>query len=377
MSMPFYTQPQFFDPAKEQEAKRRRLFAEQMMQQGSQPMPTEYAGGLAVPQSPLLGLSKAIQSGIGGYQMRKADEADAEIQRQRQEIYQQALNAPTREEAGAILAQDPSMMGEALKMKFPAAAVGGATGQIADRLIAEGVDPLEAIFIAKSGLGVGRTYDARTGTVSPMMGAPEAGGDIKYGEEAGKQRAVLEYKPRIDTAQALAKDVATAKTSVGGYGQDVANSIQLIDNLIASKGFNNAIGPVQSRLPTVRGSTADAEAMLNQIKGVAFLDSIQEMRGLGALSNAEGDAATRAATRMQSATSEQGFREAAEDYKAIMSQGLARMQAKAGVPQQMPQPAIPNRADPLAAARDAISRGAPREAVIKRLQENGIDATGL
>jgi hypothetical protein len=43
-------------------------------------------------------------------------------------------------------------------------------------------------------------------------------------------------------------------------------------------------------------------------------------------------------------------------------------------------PGAPSRPDPsgaLAAARDAIARGAPRDAVIKRLQENGIDPAGL
>jgi hypothetical protein len=49
-----------------------------------------------------------------------------------------------------------------------------------------------------------------------------------------------------------------------------------------------------------------------------------------------------------------------------------------------PAPATPARAtpaaakqDPLAAARDAIARGANREAVIKRLKDNGIDTKGL
>jgi hypothetical protein len=41
-----------------------------------------------------------------------------------------------------------------------------------------------------------------------------------------------------------------------------------------------------------------------------------------------------------------------------------------------PAPA-PGKQDPLAAARDAIARGANRDAVIKRLKENGIDTKGL
>jgi hypothetical protein len=344
---------QFYDPTQEAEIKRRRRMAEMLQQQG-QSRPTEVVSGYAVPQSGFEGLARGLAGFAGGYEGAKADMMEQEQAKQRQQLADALIKAGTREEAAAIMAQDPSMINEAMRMKYPTTAIGGATGQIADRLIAEGVDPLEAILIAKSGIGVGRTYDANTRTVAPMAGAPEAGGAIKYGEEAGKLGAQLELKPQIQTAEAIAKDKATAMTTVGGYATDVANNIQLIDNLLASPGFESAVGPIQSRLPNIRGTTADADAMIEQIKGVAFLDSIQEMRGLGALSNAEGDAATRAATRMKNASSEQGFREAAEDYKAIMTQGLARMQAKAGVPQQMPQAAIPNRADPLAAARDAM-----------------------
>jgi hypothetical protein len=47
--------------------------------------------------------------------------------------------------------------------------------------------------------------------------------------------------------------------------------------------------------------------------------------------------------------------------------------------QGMPKTAQPasGASDPLAAARDAIAKGAPRDAVIQRLMENGIDAAGL
>jgi hypothetical protein len=44
---------------------------------------------------------------------------------------------------------------------------------------------------------------------------------------------------------------------------------------------------------------------------------------------------------------------------------------------QAPAQAAPQAADPLAQARDAIARGASRDAVIQRLQQHGIDASGL
>jgi hypothetical protein len=375
-----FTQAQMFDPNQEAEIKRRRKMAEQL-QAMSAPKQTEVVSGFAVPQSGLEQLARGLAGGIGAYQGAQADQAEGDLAKSRAALVAKALSNTDRQQAAQTLAQDPAMADQAIKIGFPNALFGGATGQFADRLEKLGVDPLQAALIAKSGLGVGRGIDPATGMVSPMAGVPEAGSAIKYGEKAGEKQAELQYQPKIEAekeAQTIrAKDVATAQTGVNSYADTIANNMQLIDNLIASPGFNGAIGTVDSKLMTLSGDTADSEAMLKQVQGSAFLDSIQEMRGLGALSNAEGAAATQAATRMQAASSEEGFRQAAEDYKAIMQQGLARMQQKAGVPQNMPEAAIPNRADPLAAARDAIAKGAPREAVLKRLQENGINPAGL
>jgi hypothetical protein len=191
-----------FDPTQEVKIKRQRRMAE-MLQKQSQARPTEVVGGYAVPQSGFEGLAKGLAGFAGGYQGAEADAAEADMVKQRQKVYADALAAGSREDAGAILAQDPAMIGEAIKMKFPTSALGGATGQIADRLIAQGVDPLEAILIAKSGLGTGRTM--QDGMVKPMAGAPEAGGAIKYGEEAGKLGAQLALKPEIARATESAK----------------------------------------------------------------------------------------------------------------------------------------------------------------------------
>jgi hypothetical protein len=46
-------------------------------------------------------------------------------------------------------------------------------------------------------------------------------------------------------------------------------------------------------------------------------------------------------------------------------------------PSSQPAPQPQAGSDPLATAREAIRQGAPREAVIQRLRENGIDTTGL
>lgn len=75
-----------------------------------------------------------------------------------------------------------------------------------------------------------------------------------------------------------------------------------------------------------------------------------------------------------------------------MNQGVVDQRLRGGAPSAAAQaapgvaqppgaapgaPPIPAGADPLAAARDAITRGADRNAVIRRLQQNGINPTGL
>lgn len=74
----------------------------------------------------------------------------------------------------------------------------------------------------------------------------------------------------------------------------------------------------------------DFQNKVNQAKSGAFLTAIQQMRGLGALSNAEGDTATKAVARMDTATSEEGFLAALSDYERIIDQATARAQGRMG-----------------------------------------------
>lgn len=71
-----------------------------------------------------------------------------------------------------------------------------------------------------------------------------------------------------------------------------------------------------------------------------------------------------------------------DEESGFVSRGAAKDQARAvppggggSAPRQAPQE--PTGGEPLAQARDAIAKGADRNAVIKRLRENNIDPTGL
>jgi hypothetical protein len=78
----------------------------------------------------------------------------------------------------------------------------------------------------------------------------------------------------------------------------------------------------QSNFPTTKGSkVADFENLVEQARGGSFLTAVQQMRGLGALTEAEGKAATAAVNRMNIATSDEGFLKALRDYKAVVERG--------------------------------------------------------
>jgi len=251
---------QFFDPTQEAEIKRRRKMAE-MLQAQAAPSQTQVVSGYAVPQSGLEALAKGLSGGYGAYQGARADSMEEDLAASRQKIYAEALGAGSREEAGSILAQDPAMIGEAIKMKFPTSALGGATGQIADRLIEQGVDPLEAILIAKSGLGVGRTYDADKGAVAPMAGAPEAGGAIKYGEEAGKLGAELAMKPEIARATESAKSNAQTSSELKELTSVMPQLDATVDKLgtLADKATYTIGGRAVGELVRQAGGTRESD----------------------------------------------------------------------------------------------------------------------
>lgn len=106
---------QFFDPSQEIKIKQRRRMAEMLQKQGGV-KPTEVVSGFAVPQSGLEHLARGLASGIGSYQDAKAAKDEEALAKSRQDLLSQALEklGTDQKGAGAMLAQDPSMLSAGL-----------------------------------------------------------------------------------------------------------------------------------------------------------------------------------------------------------------------------------------------------------------------
>lgn len=95
-------------------------------------------------------------------------------------------------------------------------------------------------------------------------------------------------------------------------------------------GFTTVVGATM--LPGARfvpgTSAADFQARFDQIKGSAFLQAYETLKGGGQITNIEGEKGTAALNRMSIAQSEREFIQAAREFQEVVQKGLERAQAR-------------------------------------------------
>lgn len=176
--------------------------------------------------------------------------------------------------------------------------------------------------------------DARSGNVSmasvngkPVVKAsddPTLQGNISQSKESGKTfgeesaKATLDY-PRI---------VSNAETA-----------LKNVDEILKHPGFGTAVGKSSMfGVQKIPGTDAyDFINRLDQVKGGAFLEAFNTLKGGGQITEVEGKKATQAITRMDNATSEEEFRAAANDYASVIRNGMNRAKLRAGNKAKAPQ----------------------------------------
>lgn len=89
-------------------------------------------------------------------------------------------------------------------------------------------------------------------------------------------------------------------------------------------------------LPGSKGR--DFVGLVDQLKGQAFLDAFDALKGAGAISETEGKVATAARARLDRAQSKEGFDKALDDLEGVIRRGMENARKKAGAeaPAQAP-----------------------------------------
>lgn len=161
------------------------------------------------------------------------------------------------------------------------------------------------------------------------------------GKEAGKA-----FDKEVGDRQA--KAILDAPAAIA-RGQE---SLATIDKLIGSPdgkvkehpGFKSSFG-FNTYFLTRRGSdTANAESILGTIKGKAFLQAFESLKGGGAITQVEGEKATEAIAALGREQSPEAARESLKELRGIIQRGLERARAMGQQPGS-PAPAAPKASD--------------------------------
>lgn len=233
----------------------------------------------------------------------------------------------------------------------------------------------------KYAAGQNFVYNTRTGDVTPLP------------QEARKD-GPLETAVAKESVEMASNDIKAA------YGaQDVRSSAEKLRGYATDKRLEAAIGPIAgtSVYQTIVGglvpfsktiglAAPDLNRNIEQVKSSIVLAAQQKLKGLGPASDADSARIEKAVGLLERARSKKEFLDAVAEIdrsvEATLQRGaLAARQfpqlgarLDAAQPRQTPQI---SQEQAMSEARDAIARGAPRDAVLKRLYEMGINTDGM
>lgn len=185
-----------------------------------------------------------------------------------------------------------------------------------------------------------------TGKVNPLTGQFEAGqayqksmspGEIASNALGRANLAQSERHFQIDQANKIPERALKLQEEIQKQ-QDVTdkrasavdtaeNALRQTKELLSHPGLSDYVGatwkPGARFIPGTNAS--DFEARLDQIKAGAFTQGIQQMKGMGALSDAEGKKLDALMARMNKGQSEVEFKAAAKEYMNTVQKGLNRL----------------------------------------------------
>lgn len=167
---------------------------------------------------------------------------------------------------------------------------------------------------------------------------------VQINQDTGQTRPITQGGEPLGTRED-AKAAAEAQRDLPKVVDTANRALRLIDEMIGTKGrelrpgekpvpphkgFSTAVGatlfPGAGFIPGT--DTSDFKARLNEVKGGAFMEAFQTLKGGGQITEVEGQKATQAITRMDTAQSEAEFVRAAREFQDVIRAGVKRAQQK-------------------------------------------------
>lgn len=221
---------------------------------------------------------------------------------QQQRIAQQQAQEAQR----AFMAEQNRLNREAMAQRAQLAQGGGAP------------DPYYQFLPGADGYLVG---NARTGEIAPGMvngqraipGTldPALQGQLAGAKESGKLIGKTTTQAQID----LPRVVASTDQTIGIIDQMLQHPG--LPGAVGMKNWSSGFGLMDS--PAAGTKEADFMALRDQLGGKQFLEAYEILKGGGQITQIEGEKATNAIARMQTAQSEEAFKAAAKEFREIVT----------------------------------------------------------
>jgi hypothetical protein len=133
---------------------------------------------------------------------------------------------------------------------------------------------------------------------------------------------------------------AAVKRGEGGAAGALDAGQRVLDTVSSLRGMGggnfkvlgDVAGPVRGKLPTVTGSSADAESAIETLKSQVFLQQIKNMKGMGALSEKEGDRLAASVANLSLTQSPERLQKNIEYIEATTRAAMERMQGGKSAP---------------------------------------------
>ena len=141
---------------------------------------------------------------------------------------------------------------------------------------------------------------------------------------------------RDSAVREKAADLESARTNMD-------NMLNTADRILKTPigVIGSAAGPVSSRMPTLSQDTADFEALVETLGSQSFLAQIPNIKGMGALSNAEGEKLQAALQNFSLKQSPERLLENVREAQRLVMKARKNMTARSGLPETIPDtPAV-------------------------------------
>jgi phosphoribosylformylglycinamidine (FGAM) synthase PurS component len=155
------------------------------------------------------------------------------------------------------------------------------------------------------------------------------------GNDIQRQKLGLDLQQMIDKRDSAVREKAAEVESARFNIDNMLNTADRVLNTPMSV-IGSAAGPLSNRIPTTFQSTADFEALVETLGSQAFLSQLPNIKGMGQLSNAEGDKLQAALQNLSLKQSPERLVENVREAQRLLLKVRKNVGQRFGVPETVP-----------------------------------------